>query len=80
MTGRERTNHIEAWGRMAETLNEYVKKGARLYIEGRLEVDEYEQDGAKKYFTKVVLGEFQFLSTRDSEEAEELPPEEQIPF
>jgi single-strand DNA-binding protein len=72
--------NIEAWGRMAETLNEYVKKGSRLYVEGRLEVDEYDKDGEKKYFTKVVVGEFQFLSSRDSEEPEEELSEEQIPF
>ena len=36
----------------------YLKKGAKVYIEGQLETRSYEQDGQKKYTTEVVLKAF----------------------
>lgn len=47
----------------------YVKKGAKLYIEGQLETRSWEQDGQKKYTTEVVLrpyrGELTMLDSRN---------------
>ncbi len=48
----------------------YLKKGAKVYIEGQLETRSYEQDGQKKYTTEVVLrpyrGELTMLDSRNS--------------
>lgn len=48
----------------------YLKKGAKLYIEGQLETRSWEQDGQKKYTTEVVLrpyrGELTMLDSRNS--------------
>lgn len=48
----------------------YVKKGAKLYIEGQMETRSWEQDGQKKYTTEVVLrpyrGELTMLDSRNS--------------
>ena len=47
-------HNIKVWGRTAEVANQYLKKGRQVFIEGRLEHRQYEQDGQKKYFTEVV--------------------------
>ena len=46
-------HNIVIWRGLAETVEKYVKKGDRLYIEGRLRHRSYEQDGIKKYITEV---------------------------
>ena len=45
---------VEAWGRLGEICQEYLKKGSLVYIEGRLKTDKYEDKGEMKYFTKVI--------------------------
>ena len=56
-------HNVEAWGKVAETLTKYLRKGSNLYLEGRIKTDAYEaKDGSgKRYTTKVVLEEFTFL-------------------
>ena len=43
--------NVEAWGRLGEVCQEYLKKGSLVYIEGRLKTDKYEDKGETKYFT-----------------------------
>jgi single-strand DNA-binding protein len=53
---QERTewHTVDLWGKQAETLNEYLTKGKQVYIEGRLQTDEYtDKDGHKRKSTKV---------------------------
>lgn len=52
----------EAWNRTAELIHEYVKKGDPLFIEGRLQLDQWEsQSGEKRSKLKVVADSIQFL-------------------
>jgi single-strand DNA-binding protein len=44
---------VEAWGRLGEVCQEYLKKGSLVYLEGRLKTDRYEDKGETKYYTKV---------------------------
>jgi single-strand DNA-binding protein len=60
--------NIEAWGRLGEVCQEYLKKGSLVFIEGRLKTDKYEDKGETKYFTKVVALTLQFLDKRPAEE------------
>ena len=60
--------NIEAWGRLGEVCQEYLKKGSLVYLEGRLKTEKYEDKGETKYFTKVVALGLQFLDKRDKEE------------
>ena len=53
---------MEAWERLGETCQEYLKKGSLVYLEGRLKTDKYEDKGETRYFTKVVAQMVQFLS------------------
>jgi len=53
---QERTewHNIDLWGKQAETLSEYLVKGKQVYIEGRLQTDEYtDKEGIKRKSTKV---------------------------
>lgn len=53
---QERTewHNIDLWGKQAESLSEYLVKGKQVYIEGRLQTDEYtDKEGQKRKSTKV---------------------------
>jgi single-strand DNA-binding protein len=52
------------FNRLAEIVNEYVKKGSKLYIEGSLRTRSWEQDGVKRYATEIVANEMQMLDSR----------------
>ena len=54
--------NVEAWDRLGEVCQEYLKKGSLVYVEGRLKTDKYEEKGETRYFTKVVAQMAQFLS------------------
>jgi single-strand DNA-binding protein len=54
---QERTEYhpIVAWGKLAEICNQYLAKGRKVYLEGRLQTREWEvQDGSKKQRTEIV--------------------------
>lgn len=60
--------NIEAWGRLGEVCQEYLKKGSLIFVEGRLKTDKYEANGETKYFTKVIAQSLQFLDKKEKEE------------
>lgn len=54
-------HNVVAFGKQAEIIHQYVKKGSALYIEGRLQTRSWDgQDGKKNYRTEVILENFQF--------------------
>jgi len=54
-------HNVVAFGRQAEVIAQYVKKGRPLFIEGRLQTRSWDgQDGKKNYRTEVILEQFQF--------------------
>jgi single-strand DNA-binding protein len=64
---------ITFWGRQAETINQYCKKGRPLFVEGRLQLDTWDdrQTGQKKSRLRVVGEGFQFLGApRDAGDGE----------
>jgi len=56
---------VDAFGKQAETIGQYLKKGRPILIEGRLKLDQWEdkQSGQKKSKLGVVLESFQFLDS-----------------
>lgn len=48
------------FGRLAEVMGQYLKKGRPVYIEGRLQTRSWEKDGQKQYRTEIVVDNFQF--------------------
>jgi len=74
--------NVEAWGRLGEICQEYLQKGRLVYIEGRLHTDQYDHEGEKRYFTKVVARQMQMLDRKQEEEEPEAAAgeEEEYPF
>jgi single-strand DNA-binding protein len=63
--------NAEAWGRLGEVAQQYLKKGSLVYLEGRLKTDKYEDNkGETKYYTKVVALTLQFLDKKQADEPE----------
>lgn len=87
---------ISAWGRLAETTNQYLRKGSRVLVEGRLNSDQAtggpriwtRQDGSPAASFEVTANVVRFLSTRAEDESGHYDPddaggpsdEDEIPF
>jgi single-strand DNA-binding protein len=57
---------VEAWGRLAELVGQFLTKGKPCFVEGRLKLDAWEdKDGAKRSKLKVVADSVQFLGSRE---------------
>ena len=61
---RTEWHKVEAFGKLAEIIGEYLKKGSKCYVEGKLKTDEYEKDGIKRYSTKIVANEMTMLDSK----------------
>ena len=49
-------HNITAWRKLAEICGEYLKKGSKVYVEGRLQTRDWEaEDGTKRYRTEIVI-------------------------
>jgi single-strand DNA-binding protein len=61
--------NVDAWGKLGEISQQYLKKGSLVYVDGRLQTDRYEdKSGETRYFTKVVASSVQFLDRKPAEE------------
>lgn len=61
--------NIVAWGKTAEVVGNYVQKGQRLLVEGRLQIRSYDaKDGTKKYITEVIANSVEFIEKKEKEE------------
>ena len=61
--------NIVAWNKKAELIHQYLKKGDRVGISGRLQVRKYQNErGENRYVTEVVADEVEFLNSKKSEE------------
>lgn len=64
---QERTewHRVKAFGRLAEIMGEYLKKGRQVYIEGSLRTEKYtDKNGVEKYATDIIADEMQMLGGR----------------
>lgn len=80
-------HNIVAWGRLAEICGQYLQKGKKVYVEGRLQTRKWQApDGAEKQRTEIVMENMQMLSSagargsaassrRDSPVEEQVSPE-----
>jgi single-strand DNA-binding protein len=65
---RTEWHSVVAWQRLAEIVGEYVRKGSKLYVEGKLQTSTWEdrQNGEKKYRTEIVARDIVLLGSRDN--------------
>ena len=60
-------HNIVTWGKLAEICNQYLQKGKKVYLEGRLQTRDWEaEDGSKRYKTEVVAENMIMLSQANS--------------
>ncbi len=63
-----------AWGKLAELIAEYCRKGSAVYFEGKLRTRKWQdKEGVDQYTTEVVVDEFINLDRRDAESAADTP-------
>lgn len=53
-------HNIVAFGRQAEVIGQYMKKGRPIFVDGRLQTRSWEAEGKKNYRTEIVIDSFQF--------------------
>jgi single-strand DNA-binding protein len=72
---------VDVWGRQAELCGQYLVKGRRVLIEGRLRYSEWEKDGQKRSKLSVTAERVQFMDGRKSggEEVGDAPAEREAP-
>ena len=78
--------NIVAFGRTAETASEYLRKGSKVYIEGRIKTEKWkDKQGNDRYTTKIYADEIQFLDNKGSQgggqyaqEDQDYQPEHQV--
>ena len=76
---------VEMIGKHVEKLAQYLTKGKMIGLEGELNIDQYEKDGAKKSFTKVKVDRLEFLGGGKQEydpkgRFEEVLDDDSLPF
>lgn len=59
-------HRLVAFGKAAEVLNQYLKKGHLIWIEGKITTNVVEKDNDKRYFTNIIVKEFKFLPNAQS--------------
>lgn len=77
-SGERQADFIQCivWRRQAENLARFIKKGALLGVEGRIQTRTYEADNGTRYITEVVCDSVQFLENKgDSSPSEYVQPE-----
>ncbi len=69
-------HRIVAWNRLAEVVKEYVKKGHRIYVEGRIQYREWEdQNGQRRFTTEIVASDIQMLEPAPGRGEAAVPPD-----
>ena len=54
-----------AWRKLAELFGEYLKKGSKVYVEGKLQTRSWDdKEGNKRYTTEIVVSDFMFLDSK----------------
>ena len=67
-------HRITVWRGLAEIAENYLKKGAKLFIEGRISYGKFtDKEGVERYTTEIVATELTMLDNRDSNEAPFVP-------
>ena len=64
---RTEWHRVVLFGRTAEVARDYLRKGAKVYIEGSLRTSSYEKNGEKRYSTDIVASDLQMLDRRDTD-------------
>lgn len=72
-------HRVSAFGKLAEIIGQYLKKGAQVYIEGKIQTRKWtDKDGQDRYTTEIVAHEMKMLGgRRDDDDSDDRPTKEQ---
>ena len=75
----------KAFGKTAEAMEKYCRKGSMIGIEGRIQTGTYEKDGKTVYFTEVIADKVEFINTGEKDQQEQkqdgyMAINEDVPF
>lgn len=73
---------VVAWSKLAEICNQYLKKGSKVYVSGRLKTRSWDdkQTGEKRYKTEVIINDMIILSGSNAGSKYEMPEDDDTPF
>jgi single-strand DNA-binding protein len=63
--------NVALFGKLAEIAGEYLKKGSKVYVEGKMKTEKYSKDGIDRHTTKIIGEKMEMLNTK-SESADTL--------
>jgi len=63
--------HDQGNYKLGEIAGQYLRKGAKIYVEGKLKTRQWEKDGVKHYTTEIIASEMQMLDSREQSEAQQ---------
>jgi len=79
--------NVALFGKLAEIAGEYLKKGSKVYIEGKMKTEKYSKDGIDRYTTKIIGEKMEMLSSKSETQSTSKPPvpddfpaDDEIPF
>ena len=78
--GEKKTDffNIKAFGKTAEAMDRYLRKGSRIFVEGDLQIDEYtDKAGNKRQTTVIAVSSWEFADSK-SEKAEAVKPNDEF--
>lgn len=65
--------NLVAFKRTAEILQQYVRKGSQIYVEGKIQTRSWEKDGQKQYRTEILVNELVLLDGPKEKPASTVP-------
>ena len=70
-------HRIVFFGRLAEIANEFLKKGSKIYVQGRIQTRKWQdKNGTDRYTTEIIANEMQILDRRNGKNEEDLTDQE----
>lgn len=78
---REQTewHNCVCFGRVAEIAGQYLTKGSKVYIEGKIQTSSWESDGVKRYRTEIVVRDLQMLGGRGGDQRDAVDQQHREP-
>lgn len=61
--------NVAFFGKLAEIAGEYLKKGSKVYVEGKMKTEKYSKDGIDRYTTKIIGEKMEMLSGKSDSES-----------
>lgn len=67
-------HNMVAWRKLGEICSTYLKKGSKIYAEGKIQTESYEKEGKKNYITKIIMSEMVMLDNKGGGKSPESAP------